>query len=129
MYTYQCPGINFTLKIQQQFSHLHIATMSSDVQRSQIVLTDHIHQYTQFTAMTNTVLSTIYLQNVPLCETLKLLRYLDIPFVCQCDYCAPMRTLGTRPMWALGLNEDLMRFLARCHKKAMKSGSVRHLSC
>jgi len=74
MYTYQCPGINITLKIQQQFSHLHITTMSSDVQRSQIVLTDHIHQYTQFTAMTNTVLSTIYLQNVRLRETLKLLR-------------------------------------------------------
>jgi len=45
---YQCPGIDFTLQIQQQFSHLYIATVSSDMQRSQIVLTHHAHSPVQY---------------------------------------------------------------------------------
>ena len=51
--TYQCPGINFTLEIQQQFSHLHIATMSSNMQRRQIVLTQCTHKWTLLTSTLN----------------------------------------------------------------------------
>jgi len=44
--TYQRPGIDFTLHVQQQFCHLHIAAMSRYMQRRQIVLPCHTYIHT-----------------------------------------------------------------------------------